>query len=86
MVARGLVEVRAGPRGPRAHFTEAGLRALRNFVVSDRAVDRVQFACLQRELGVVPASRDGAVPQADAAKPTASRQDVSVPSRLQEIR
>lgn len=56
MVMRGLFEVRAGSQGSRACFTEAGLEALRHFVLSDRAVERSQFAHLRSELGVVTAS------------------------------
>jgi hypothetical protein len=33
MLHRGLVEVRAGQRGPRAFFTDAGLAALRLLVL-----------------------------------------------------
>lgn len=75
MLARGLVEVRASTRGPRAHFTEAGLRALRHFVLSGRTVDRAQLAHLRRELGVATASRESTVPAGDAVGPTASWQD-----------
>ncbi len=43
---------------------------------ADRAADRAQFVHLRRELGVVTAPREGAVPAGDAARLIASRQDV----------
>lgn len=86
MLARGLAAVRAGPQGPCVHFTEAGLRALRHFVLSDRTVDRTQPAHLRRHLGVATAAREGAAPPDDAVTRTASRRNAWAPSRLQEIR
>jgi hypothetical protein len=50
MLERGLVELRAERRGPRAFFTEAGLAALRQLLRDRRALDPVRFAHLRREL------------------------------------
>ena len=52
MLERGLVEVRPGPIGPRAVFTEAGLEALRRLLRDRRAMDPDRFAHLRRELGL----------------------------------
>jgi hypothetical protein len=52
MLERGLVEVRPGPIGYRAVFTEAGLEALRRLLRDRRAMDPVRFAHLRRELGL----------------------------------
>ncbi len=52
MLARGLVELRPGPIGPRAMFTEAGLEALRLLLRDRRAMDPARFAHLRRELGL----------------------------------
>jgi hypothetical protein len=51
MLERGLVELRAERRGPRAFFTEAGLAALWQLLQDRRAMDPVRFAHLRRELG-----------------------------------
>jgi hypothetical protein len=53
MVDRGLMEVRAGlPHMARAHFTEAGLAALRWLAAQRRGLDPVQFAHVRQELGM----------------------------------
>ena len=52
MLERGLVEVRPGPIGARAFFTEAGLAALRVLLLDRRAMDPARFAHLRRELGL----------------------------------
>ena len=52
MLGRGLVEVRPGPIGHRAVFTEAGLAALRRLLRDRRAMDPARFAHLRRELGL----------------------------------
>ena len=58
MLERGLVEVRPGPIGHRAFFTEAGLAALRLLVQDRRAMDPARFAHLRRELGLDPPGQD----------------------------
>jgi hypothetical protein len=52
MLERGLVELRPGPIGPRAVFTEAGVEALRRLLRDRRAMDPARFAHLRRELGL----------------------------------
>jgi hypothetical protein len=52
MMDRGLVELRVGARGPRAFFTEAGLRELRQLVLDRRYMDPERFAHLRQELGL----------------------------------
>jgi hypothetical protein len=52
MLQRGLAEVRAGPRGPGAFFTDAGLAALRLLVLDRRAMDPERFGHLRAELGL----------------------------------
>ncbi len=52
MLERGLVELRPGPIGPRAVFTEAGLEALLRLLRDRRAMDPARFAHLRRELGL----------------------------------
>ena len=52
LLARGLVEVGPGRYGPRAVFTEAGLRELRLLLEDRRAMDPGRFAHLRRELGL----------------------------------
>jgi hypothetical protein len=52
MLERGLVELRPGPIGHRAFFTEAGLAALRLLLQDRRAMDPARFAHLRRELGL----------------------------------
>jgi hypothetical protein len=47
-----LVELRPGPIGQRAFFTEAGLNALRLLLQDRRAMDPGRFAHLRRELGL----------------------------------
>jgi len=52
LLDRGLVEVGPGRYGPRALFTEAGLRELRALLGDRRAMDPERFAPLRRELGL----------------------------------
>ena len=52
LLDRGLVEVGPGKYGPRAVFTEAGLRELRLLLEDRRAMDPERFAHLRRELGL----------------------------------
>ena len=52
MIERGLVEVRAGRIGPAAFFTEAGIAALRQLLLDQRAMDPMRFAHLREELGL----------------------------------
>ena len=52
MIDRGLLELRATNRGPRAFFTENGLAALRQLVLDRRAMDPERFGHLRRELGL----------------------------------
>ena len=52
MLERGPVELRPGPIGPRAFFTEAGLAALRMLLQDRRAMDPARFSHLRRELGL----------------------------------
>jgi|ERR671933_3055482 hypothetical protein len=58
LLARGLVELSAeAPSilGTRAHFTPAGLAALRHLLQDRRAMDPERFGHLRRELGLDPA-------------------------------
>jgi hypothetical protein len=52
MLERGLVEVRQDGRLVRAHFTMAGIEALRDLASDRRHLDPVRFAHLRRELGL----------------------------------
>jgi hypothetical protein len=52
MLDRGLVEIRVSARGPRAFFTEAGLRELRRLVLDRRYMDPERFAHFRQELGL----------------------------------
>lgn len=53
MVERGLMTVAPGsPHRTRAHFTEAGLAALRWLAAQRRGLDPAQFAHVRQELGV----------------------------------
>jgi hypothetical protein len=57
LLARGLVELSAeAPSilGTRAHFTPAGLAALRQLLQDRRAMDPERFGHLRRELGLDP--------------------------------
>jgi hypothetical protein len=58
LVERGLVDVPSGPQPAfvaRAHFTAAGLAALRKLLQDRRSMDPQQFAHLRQELGLDPA-------------------------------
>ena len=52
MVERGLVEIRIGTRVPKAHFSEAGLAALRLLALDRRYMDPQKFAHVRAELGL----------------------------------
>lgn len=54
MVERGLVEIGPGGFGFRAHFTPAGIEALRLLAQDRRALDPKQYAHIREELGVDP--------------------------------
>ena len=64
MLERGLVEVRLDRRWARAHFTEAGLAALRELAQNKRLFDSVRYAHVRQELGLEPEA-DGAAPGGD---------------------
>ena len=49
---RGLVEVSAEQRMPRAYFTEAGMAALRQLASDRRFLDPVRYAHVRHELGL----------------------------------
>ena len=49
---RGLVELRPGPTGTRAMFTEAGWDALRQMAQDRRALDPTRYAHIRHELGL----------------------------------
>jgi len=59
LLERGLVEVRTDGRGPTAHFTEAGLAALRQLAQDRRAMDPVRYAHVRRELGLDAGAEQG---------------------------
>lgn len=72
--ARGLVELRTGGRWPTAHFTEAGLAALRELARDRRALDPARYAHVRRELGLDPAAEGGSGDEgADGAVGTRAR-------------
>ena len=52
MLERGLVELRTDQRWPRAHFTPAGLDALREMARDRRLLDPVRYAHVREELGL----------------------------------
>jgi hypothetical protein len=63
LIARGLVAVSSAPPsilGTRAHFTPAGLAALRRLLQDRRAMDPARYAHLRRELGLDPPGEDRA--------------------------
>ncbi|TCZ64868.1 hypothetical protein [Roseicella aquatilis] len=63
LIARGLVAVSAEPPsilGTRAHFTPAGIEALRALLRDRRAMDPERHGHLRRELGLDPPDEDGA--------------------------
>ena len=63
LIARGLVAVSSmAPTilGTRAHFTPAGLEALRMLLQDRRAMDPARFSHLRRELGLNPSGEDRA--------------------------
>ena len=63
MLERGLVELRAGQPWTRAHFTSAGLDALREMARDRRLLDPVRYAHVRQELGLEPeeAGKDAGV-------------------------
>ncbi len=52
MLERGLVELRTDQPWPRAHFTQAGLDALRELARDRRMLDPVRYAHVLQELGM----------------------------------
>jgi hypothetical protein len=52
MLERGLVEVRPDGRLFRAHFTMAGIDALRRMAANRRYLDPVHYAHIRHELGL----------------------------------
>jgi len=66
MIERGLVEVRTDGRWPAAHFTAAGLGALRHLAQDRRALDPVRYAHVRRELGLDAARDVGATVASEA--------------------
>jgi hypothetical protein len=64
MIERGLVVVRTDGRWPAAHFTEAGLAALRRFAQDRRALDPVRYAHVRRELGLEVANEGAGASEA----------------------
>jgi hypothetical protein len=52
MLERGLVELRRDGRFARAHFTTAGITALREFAANRRYLDPVRYAHVRHELGL----------------------------------
>ena len=52
MLERGLLEIRRDGRFVRAHFTTAGIAALRELAANRRYLDPVRYAHLRRELGL----------------------------------
>ena len=60
LLERGLVELRTDRRWPAAHFTEAGLAALRQLAQDRRALDPVRYAHVRRELGLDAGAEQGA--------------------------
>ena len=52
MLERGLVELRTDQPWPRAHFTQAGLDALRELARDRRLLDPVRYAHVLQELGM----------------------------------
>ena len=59
MLERGLVELRTGQPWPRAHFTPAGLAALRELARDRRLLDPVRYAHVRQELGLDAERADG---------------------------
>lgn len=62
LVARGLMVVRWDRLGPRAYFTEEGMKELREFASEPKFVDPARFRHLRIELGL---DTDPDVAQAD---------------------
>ena len=55
LLARGLVELGPDRIGARAHFTAAGIAALRQLAQDRRALDPKQYGHIRQELGIDPA-------------------------------
>jgi hypothetical protein len=58
MLERGLLEVRRDGRLFRAHFTMAGVDALRQLAANRRYLDPADYAHIRRELGLEPAEAE----------------------------
>lgn len=52
MLERGLIELRQERRFARAHFTTAGIEALRELAANRRYLDPIRYAHVRRELGL----------------------------------
>ena len=59
MLERGLVTLRTDQRWTRAHFTPAGLDALREMARDRRLLDPVRYAHVRQELGLDAEEADG---------------------------
>ena len=59
MLERGLVRLRTDQPWPRAHFTPAGLAALREMARDRRLLDPVRYAHVRQELGLDAERADG---------------------------
>ena len=72
MLERGLITLRTDQRWTRAHFTPAGLDALREMARDRRLLDPVRYAHVRQELGLDPGQGDeDAAAAADAPGPPA---------------
>ncbi len=60
LVARCLMIVETGVYPPRLHFTEVGIKALREMMADPRLADPSKFAHIRRELGIDPEVSCGA--------------------------
>ncbi len=60
LVARCLMEVDTGAYPPRLHFTDLGLKALREMMADPRLANPSKFAHIRRELGIGPELSCGA--------------------------
>ena len=67
MLERDLVALRTDQRWTRAHFTPAGLDALREMARDHRLLDPVRYAHVRQELGLDPGQGDEDAAAADAA-------------------
>ncbi len=54
LVARGLMRIEPGSPWPRLHFTEQGLRALRDMMLDPKLADPTIYRHIRQELGIEP--------------------------------